>query len=65
MIFSGEQSLGRAVNIYLIHYHRERNHQGLGNKLIDPTEEVGQNAGEIECRERLGGWLKHYNRKAS
>ena len=65
MIFFGEKSLRRAVNTYLIHYHRERNHQGLGNKLIEPSEEVGQTEGEIECRERLGGLLKHYYRKAA
>ncbi len=46
-------------------YHRERNHPGLGNKLIDPGEEAGQTVGKIECRERLGGLLKHYYREAA
>jgi putative transposase len=45
MIFFGEKSLRRAVNTYLIHYHRERNHQGLGNKLIHPTDDGGQTYG--------------------
>jgi transposase InsO family protein len=65
MIFFGEKSLRRAVNTYLIHYHSARNHQGLGNKLIDPGEEVGQTEGEIHCRERLGGMLNYYYRKAA
>ncbi len=39
------------------HYHRERNHQGLENKIIDP--ESGSAAeGEVSCRERLGGLLR-------
>lgn len=65
MIFFGEQSLRRAVSAYLLHYHRERKYQGLGNKLIDTTEEVGQPEGEIQCREQLGGLLKYYYRQAA
>ena len=33
MIFFGEDSLRRAVREYLVHYHAERNHQGLGGML--------------------------------
>ena len=44
---------------------RERNHQGLGNRLLEPDGEVGQTTGEIECRERLGGVLRYYYRKAA
>ncbi len=40
MIFFGEDSLHRAVQSYLVHYHQERNHQGLGNKLIAPEGTV-------------------------
>jgi putative transposase len=65
MIFFGEKSLRRAVNTYLTHYHGERNHQGLGNKLIDPTEDVGRTEGEIDCRQQLGGLLNYYYRKAA
>jgi hypothetical protein len=36
----------------------------LGNRLIDPGEEVGQSSGEIQCRERLGGLLRYYYRDA-
>jgi len=37
----------------------------IGNKLIDPDEDVGQIDGAIVCRERLGGLLNHYYRKAA
>ena len=65
LIFFGENSLRRATNSYLEHYHGERNHQGLGNQLIDPGEEVGQSQGEVQCRERLGGMLRYYYRDAA
>jgi putative transposase len=65
MIFFGEHSLRKAVCEYLAHYHAERNHQGLENRLIDPGEEVGALAGKIECRERLGGMLRYYYRNAA
>lgn len=65
MIFFGETSLRRAVLQYLAHYHGERNHQGLENKIIDPGREVGQVAGKIERRERLGGMLNYYYRDAA
>jgi len=65
MIFFGQGMLRNAVGQYLLHYHTERNHQGLGNAIIAPSEEVGQAAGEIACRERLGGLLRYYHRKAA
>ncbi len=36
LIFFGEDSLRRAVREFLFHYHAERNHQGLGNQIIEP-----------------------------
>ncbi len=62
LIFFGEKSLRRTVTTYLKHYHAERNHQGLDNKIIEPGDEVGTVAGKIECRERLGGILRYYFR---
>ncbi len=47
------------------HYHEERNHQGLENLLIDPHCDVGNTTGIIECRERLGGLLRYYHRRAA
>ncbi len=65
MIFFGEMSLRRATTAYLEHYHQERNHQGLENKIIDPGDEVGRSAGEIKRRGRLGGLLNYYYRDAA
>ncbi len=65
LIFFGEQSLRQAIFAFGEHYHRERNHQGLDNKLIDADEMVGHISGEVECRQRLGGLLKYYYRSAT
>jgi transposase InsO family protein len=62
MIFFGERSMRYAVTLWLEHYHTQRNHQGLGNKLIEPGPEAGRATGTIECRERLGGLLNYYYR---
>jgi transposase InsO family protein len=65
MIFFGEDMLGRALTEYVGHFHGERNHQGLENRLIDPGPEVGRQTGDIQCRERLGGLLRYYHRLAA
>jgi len=62
MIFFGEASLRRAISEFLIHYHAERAHQGIGNERIAPVPD--RNSGEVRCAERLGGLLKHYHRAA-
>jgi len=64
IILFGEASLRRAVEQFMDRYHRERNHQGLGNRLIQPEQSVGQADGTIQCRERLGGLLRYYHRAA-
>ena len=65
MIFFGEKSLRNAVREFCCHYHQERNHQGLGNRLIQPGRHVGLNEGKLVCRERPGGLLKYYYRDAA
>ena len=37
---------------------------GLGNKIIEPGEEVGCAQGDIQCHESLGGLLRYYHRAA-
>ena len=62
MILFGTGSLQRAVHEYVEHYHRERNHQGLGNRLLQSRRRP--RSGPIQCRERLGGMLRYYHRVA-
>jgi len=63
MIFFGEAALWNAVREFLAHYDGERNHQGMGNRIPVPSEEVGRICGEIQCRERVGGRLRYYHQK--
>jgi len=65
MIFFGESSLRKAVQEFVLHYHLERNHQGLGNRLIVPEKIQTPHQGAVECRQRLGGMLKYYYRAAA
>ena len=47
------------------HYHNERNHQGLTNRVIQPDRDHLGNTGAIQRRERLGGMLNYYYRTAA
>jgi hypothetical protein len=60
----GEGHLRAAIREYLVHYHEERNHQGLGGQLIVPPANLNR-PGAIVCRERLGGLLCFYDREAA
>jgi putative transposase len=62
MIFFLERQLRTAVSEYVEHYHRERNHQGLANRLIEATVHGANGTGEIVQKSRLGGFLNHYRR---
>jgi len=62
MILFGEGSLRRASRELSAHYHEERNHQGIGNRLITPRRPVGEHQRDIRCSQRLGGMLRFYHR---
>jgi putative transposase len=64
MIFFGEDALRNGIRQFLDHYHLERNHQGLENRLIIPIKGTVNTAGAVERRERLGGLLNYYYRAA-
>ena len=65
-VLFGEKSLRHVLTEYLEHYHAERPHQGKGNVILFPGPRPdGAADGDIECRERLGGTLKYYERKAA
>lgn len=51
MIFFKRISLENPVRESVEHYRVERDHQRIGNELIDPRDSVGAVAGKIECRE--------------
>jgi len=65
MIFVGQASLRHAITQYLTHYHWERNHQGLDNRLLKPLGMVGKPHAPVKRRERLGGMLSYYYRAAA
>ena len=65
LILFGETSLRTAVQKFVVHYHSERNHQGLDNRLIQPEPNHLGNTGEVQRRERLGGLLNYYYRAAA
>ncbi len=66
VILFGQGSLRRAIAEYAEHYHQERNHQGRGNVLLFPSSRTEQKrCNPIQYRERLGGLLKYYFRKAA
>jgi transposase InsO family protein len=65
LILFGERSLRTAVQNFIAHYHTERNHQGLGNRLIQPDPSHLASTGQVERRKRLGGMLNYYYRAAA
>jgi hypothetical protein len=65
MIFVGQASLRRAIGEYMAHFHEERNHQGLENRLIRGKPAIASNDAAIHRRTRLGGMLSYYHRVAA
>ena len=65
----GERHLRFAISEFVDHYHLERNHQGLDNRLITaiaaPVNDNADPAAPIARRERLGGVLSYYYRAAA
>jgi transposase InsO family protein len=64
MIWFSEEALRKGIQEFVLHYHHERNHQGLGNRLILPETAQANAAGAVLRRERLGGMLNYYYRAA-
>ena len=65
MILFSEAQLRRAVTEYVLHYHQERPHQGLDNRLITTLGVPTNSDGDVRCRKRLGGLLSYYHREAA
>jgi putative transposase len=64
MIWFGEDAPRRGVSEFISHYHFERNHQGLDNRLIIPKPTTASTTGRVRKRNRLGGMLNYYFREA-
>jgi hypothetical protein len=61
-----ERHLRHLLAEHVAYDHTERNHQSLGNELIEPIP-ANTNAGEgvVRRRARLGGLLSYYHREAA
>ena len=60
----GERHLRRTIAEFVVHYHAERNHQGIGNELIQPAART-DGLGVVRRRQRMGGMLNFYYRAAA
>ena len=65
LVLIGEGSRRRAGREFVAHYHHERNHQGLDNRLILPLSTAPPPRGRVPCRQRLGGMLHDDSRSAA
>ncbi len=64
-VLLGESHLRLVVREYVEHYHCERNHQGLTNRLLDRAPPPANPDAEVQRRERIGGLLSYYHREAA
>ena len=65
LIVFGPAHLDHVLGEYLAYYHEERPHQGKGNVPLAPQPTTLSAGGDVACRERLGGLLRHYYREAA
>jgi putative transposase len=66
----GQKHLRHLIDTFLRYYHRNRPHQGLGDRPPDSASDLEPAilafpTGKVECEVQLGGLLKHYYRKAA
>ena len=61
----GEGHLRLIVHEYVAHDHREKNHQGLDNQLLQRPPPPVRSDAAVQRRERLGGLLSFYYREAA
>jgi hypothetical protein len=68
LVLLGERHLRAAISEYVQHYHLERNHQGLEGQLLTTPPTAATPANDhspVARRERLGGLLNFYYRRAA
>jgi putative transposase len=66
----GTKHLDHLCSEHLAYYHEDRPHQSLGNRPVRSLRRVPSVADPVplrtvRCKERLGGLLKSYSRKAA
>ena len=65
LVILGEAHLRKVVREFADHYHFERNHQSLENRLLSRRASLTvANDEPVVCDERLGGLPKFYRRAA-
>jgi hypothetical protein len=66
MMLCGERSLRHVLSEYVAPHHAERPHQGTGNLILLPSAQAASASdAPVERRERRGGLLNSYQRKAA
>ena len=65
VVLLGESHLRLIVQEYIEHYHGERTHQGLDNRLVERASAPVTLGAEVHRRERIGGLLNYYFREAA
>jgi len=61
----GQASLQHAIRQFMTHYHAERNHQGLENRIPQPATVNTMSDYPVQRRQCLGGMLSYYHRAAA
>jgi len=71
-LICGEKHLRHVVSEFVAHYNLERPHQSRGNVPLPDADRPASDppilklpTGAVQCRERLGGLLKHDSRAAA
>jgi putative transposase len=65
LIFCRERSLRYAIGEYVERDNEERPHQGIANRSPVARNVEPHPARIVDCRERLGGLLRSYHRRAA
>jgi transposase len=65
VVVLGEGHLRLVIHEYVEHYHRERNHQGLDNQLLERAPPPANPDAEVHRCGRIGGLLNYYYREAA
>jgi putative transposase len=65
LLVLGEAHLGRVLRTYVAHYNAARPHRARQLRTPDPRDQPGPAVGEIVRRDRLGGLVHEYERRAA